>query len=81
MPHNVVLWEANGVQGMTVFQRFSFSQEWEEKPLSKHRTQVEIRLFNEKRKLSGFPERVVDERQVQWPWYMDLIGMERKQRG
>lgn len=81
MPHNVVLWEANGGQGMTVFQRFSFSQEWEEKPLNKHRTQVEIRLFNEKRKLSGFPERIVDERQVQWPWYMDLIGMERKQRG
>lgn len=81
MPHNVVLWEVNGDQGMTVIQRFSFSQDREERPLDRHSTQVEIRLFNEKRKLSGFPERAVDERQVQRPWHMDLIGMERKQRG
>lgn len=35
MSHNVVLWEANGGRGMTVIQRFPFSQEWEEKPLSR----------------------------------------------
>lgn len=78
MPHNMVLWEVNGDQGKTVIQRFSFSQDREERPLSRHSTQVEIRLFKEKRKVSGFPERAVDERQVQWPWHMALIATERK---
>lgn len=64
-----------------MIQRFSFSQDREERPLSRHGTQADIRLFNEKRKLSGFLERTVDERQVQWPWYVDLIGMEKKQGG
>lgn len=39
MPHNMVLWEVNGDQGKTVIQRFSFSQDREERPLSRHSTQ------------------------------------------